>query len=107
MSSLNRIELMLSVSPAELLEVRLAKESLAKDPAHPKNNWVTQQGGLPQAITHMAKDIMEEKGVPKDHAIAIAVSQCKKLAAKGDPKYVKALAQWESMKAGAHASPNK
>lgn len=73
-----------------------AKETLDRSP---KKNWVEKRGGLPQPIVHMAKDIMEEHGIPREQAIPIAISQAKKLAAKGNQKYVRAVAQWEKMKA--------
>lgn len=95
-----------TVSPAELTRrppvlyesdrLAEAKESLDRSP---KKNWVENRGGLPQAIVHMAKDIAEERGKPLDQAIPIAISQAKKLAAKGNAKYVAAVAQWEKMKA--------
>lgn len=75
---------------------------------HPgKSNWVQDNGGLPNAICEMAKDIVE-KGKSVSHAIAIAVSQAKKLAATSkDPKvrakYTAAVAQWEALKARARA----
>lgn len=63
----------------------------------PKKNWVEKRGGLPQPIVHMAKDIHEERGIPLDQAIPIAISQAKKLAPK-DAKYARAVAEWEKMK---------
>lgn len=81
--------------------VRLAGCSLAKTPG--KDNWVDHAGGLPEAICEMAKDI-RDGGHDTSSAIAIAVSQAKKLAATSkDPKirakYSKAVAEWEAMKA--------
>lgn len=75
--------------------------TLAKVPG--KQNWVEENGGLPGPICEMAKDISEERGIPVGNAIAIAVSQAKKLAAKGNAKYAAAVAEWEKMKAKAHA----
>lgn len=53
----------------------------------------------------MASDI-RDSGKSTSSAIAIAVSQAKKLAAT-HPKYAKAVAQWEKMKASAHAKRAK
>lgn len=85
--------------------VKLAGCSLAKTPG--KDNWVDESGGLPEAICEMAKDI-RDGGKDTSSAIAIAVSQAKKLAATSkDPKvrakYSKAVAEWEKMKAKSHA----
>lgn len=77
-----------------LLEA-VGHESLNRSP---KKNWVERAGQLPAAIQHMAKDIHEEKGVPLDEAIPIAISQAKKLA-PDHPKYAKAVAEWEALKA--------
>jgi hypothetical protein len=74
----------------------LGHESLDRSP---KKNWVERAGQLPAAIQHMAKDIHEERGLPLDQAIPIAISQAKKLAAKGNQKYVRAVAEWEALKA--------
>jgi hypothetical protein len=63
---------------------------------------VEKAGGLPEAICEMAKDI-RDGGKPTSSAIAIAVSQAKKLCAKGNAKYCTAVAEWERLKAKAHA----
>jgi hypothetical protein len=68
----------------------------------PKKNWVEEEGGLPKPIEDMAVEIIKS-GKTREHAIAIAVSRSKVLAAKGDQKYVKAVAKWEKMKAARHA----
>ncbi len=68
----------------------------------PKKNWVENAGGLPRAIEEMAETIHRERGLPISQAIPIAISQAKKLAAKGNAKYVKAVAAWEALKAKAH-----
>lgn len=67
------------------------------DPA--KTNWVEKAGGLPKAIADMAGDLITERGMTTSEAIATAVSQAKKLAAKGNAKYVAAVAEWERKKA--------
>lgn len=71
----------------------------------PKKNWVENSGGLPNYICQVAKGVMKS-GKTKSQAIAIAVSRIKKWAAGGDDvnadtraKAVKALAQWEKLKA--------
>lgn len=78
----------------------LSHESLDRSP---KKNWVERAGQLPAAIQHMAKDIHQERGLPLEQAIPIAISQAKKLAAKGNAKYVAAVAEWEALKAKSHA----
>jgi hypothetical protein len=68
---------------------------------------------LPAKIEAVAKHLHYEKGKDKSTAIAIAVSQCKKICATGhsnfgqvNPKvraeYCKAVAEWERDKADAH-----
>lgn len=68
----------------------------------PRQNWVEKAGRLPPAIRDMAAEIEKERGLPLDQAIPIAISQAKKLAAKGNAKYVAAVAEWEALKAKAH-----
>ena len=58
---------------------------------------------LPAFIQHIRNDIMEEHGMAESHATAIAVSQCKKLAAKGNREAIAAVAEWERLKAQSHA----
>lgn len=77
---------------------------------HPgASNWVQKNGGLPNYICNIAKDIVEG-GSPVSRAIAIAVGRVKVWAAGGDnvkpdtrAKAAKAVAQWEALKAKAHA----
>lgn len=80
--------------------VRVAIEKDAKDvPNKPKKkNWVEEAGGLPKKIADMAGDLITEKGMSTQKAIATAVSQAKKLA-PDHPEWAKAVAQWEKMKA--------
>ena len=68
------------------------------------SNWVEKHGGLPKAIADMAGDLISERSMSVSHAIATAVSRAKILCAKGNAKYCKAIAQWEKMRAAAHAS---
>jgi hypothetical protein len=73
---------------------------------------------LPVAISDMAKHLHHDKGHDKGTAIAIAVSQAKRICSTGRSnfgqvspekraKYCKAVAEWEAKKAKAHAIPNK
>jgi hypothetical protein len=64
----------------------------------PKENWVDKAGGLPDFIERIAKHIHSDSSLPISQAIAAAVNRVKELAAKGNPKAIKALAQWEAMK---------
>ena len=73
----------------------------------PKENWVDQEGGLPTFIENMAIHMMENSGLTREHAIRASVVRTKVLAAKGNDRAIKALAQWEKMKASAHARKNK
>lgn len=68
----------------------------------PRQNWVEKAGHLPPAIRDMAAEIEKERGLPLDQAIPIAISQAKKLAAKGNAKYIAAVAEWEALKLKAH-----
>lgn len=82
--------------------------SLAKNPGHPGDNWVTKEGGLPAYICNVAKHIKAD-GKDTSTAIAMAVSQIKKWIA--DPhtkpetkaKASAAIAEWDKMKASADA----
>lgn len=64
----------------------------------PKKNWVEEEGGLPPGIESMAIHMMKESGLSRSHAIAASVTRAKVLAAKGQARWVKEVAQWESMK---------
>jgi hypothetical protein len=69
----------------------------------PKSNWVEEEGGLPKPIEEMAHDLITERGMTRERAIAVSINRARLLAAKGNPKYIKAIAQWEAMKARRHA----
>lgn len=79
--------------------------SMAKNPGHPGDNWVTEAGGLPTYICNVAKHM---NGTTSEK-IAQAVSTVKKWAA--DPhtsadtkaKASAAIADWERKRASAHA----
>lgn len=67
-------------------------------PNKPGQNWIERKGGhLPAFIKRVAKHIMADSGYSQSHAIASAISQCKKgrLGAKG----LAAAAAWERLKA--------
>lgn len=99
----------LRVSMLELTAKGLEPCSLAKDPGHPGDNWVTETGGLPTYICNVAKEI-KKSGHPTSTAIAMAVSRIKEWI--GDPhtsaetkaKATAALADWERKRAQAHAT---
>lgn len=70
-----------------------------------KDNWVDHAGKLPAYITKIAKGV-KKSGKSTSQAIAIAISQIKRWAAGGGDvdadtkaKAVKAVAQWEALKA--------
>lgn len=79
---------------------------LPNDPT--KTNWVEEEGGLPDYFVRVAKHIFYGgKGkYTLSEAIAGAESQTAKRAAKGNKEAIKAMAQWEQMKARAHVKSN-
>lgn len=97
----------------EILEVfDLARKPEHSSRTHPDlpnkpggpDNWVEKVGGLPSFIKRIAKHIFyDSPGMTVDHAIASAVNRVKKLAAKGNAKAIKALAEWTGKKAAAHS----
>lgn len=69
-----------------------------------KSNWVEKAGGLPDFIDRVAKHIQASNpAYSTSRVIASAVSQVKKMAAKGNAKAVAAVAAWEKMKASTKA----
>lgn len=72
----------------------------------PRKNWVDRVGGLPRYIEDIAIALIRERGMPRDRAIAVAISRCK-LWAKGGggvnadtrAKAAKAVAEWTAKKA--------
>lgn len=62
------------------------------------SNWVDKVGGLPDFIERIAKHIHSDSKLPIDHSIAAAVNRCRELAANGNPKAIKAMAEWEAKK---------
>lgn len=91
---------------------RLLRADLAEAGTNPEpfsrsktSNWVARAGGLPTYIQHVAHDIMEgDPAKTESQAIAIAISQAKKNAAKGNKQAAAAVAQWERMKGKAKVS---
>lgn len=88
--------------------VKLAGCTLERVPG--KNNWVEEQGGLPEYICEVARSIHQKRGLPISRAIAIAVGMMKNWSSgRGDvnadtrAKAAAALAQWEKKKASAKA----
>lgn len=68
------------------------------------DNWVEKVGGLPDFIKRIAKHIFyDSQPMTVSHAIAAAVQRVKQLAAKGNPKAIKALAEWTAKKGASHA----
>ena len=73
--------------------------------------WHDPRRQLPAYIQHIANDLIQERGLPESVAIATAISQVKKWAAGGEnvkpdtrAKAAAALAEWERLKASAHAT---
>ena len=108
-------ELSLS-SGADLLELShsAAQESeefieLGRLNWSPRKNWVEIEGGLPRYIERVAIGIMKGSGLPRERAIPIAISRIKVWAtgkgvnADTQARAIKALAEWEKLKAKAAA----
>ena len=83
-------------------------------PLGKKNLFNTSGLSLPPFIRSIAHALIRDHGMQKGRAIATAISQCKRWSAGGenvDPKTrakaAAALAQWESSKLKARATPNK
>lgn len=74
----------------------------------PRKNWVEVVGQLPAYIQHIAKDLHTKRGMPLSQAIPTAINAVKRWAAGGGDvkadtraKAVKAVAEWEKLKAKA------
>jgi hypothetical protein len=87
--------------------IRLAGCTLERVPG--KNNWIEEEGGLPEYICEVARSI-HRGGKSVSRSIAIAVGQIKNWAhGKGEvnadtrAKAAAALAQWTRMKAARKA----
>lgn len=92
----------------------MASESLAKasvhEPVGTKPLWKHKGWQLPAYIQHIANDLREKRGMSESRAIATAIAAVKRWAAGGgdvDPQTRaaarKAVAEWEKLKAKAHA----
>ncbi len=75
--------------------------------------WHDKRRQLPAYldIQHIARDLMESRGMPESEAIATAVSMCKKWAAGGQDvkpetraKAAAAVAEWERLRGQAKAT---
>jgi len=90
---------------AELSDVVSLSAGCSLDMHPGGKNWVEKNGGLPNYICEIAKDILEGGGKSVSSAIAIAVSRVKVWAAGGgkvkpetQAKAAKAVAAWERLK---------
>ncbi len=96
----------MDASELEFITVKLAGCSLDEHPN--SSNWVERAGSLPPYICEVARAI-KRSGHTTSQAIAIAVSRIKVWASgKGvdsdtQAKAVKALGQWEALRAKSHA----
>lgn len=89
----------------------MRKASTPEPFSHSKtSNWVARGGGLPAYIQHIAHDLMEKRGMDESRAIGMAIGIVKRWARGGGKVHpdtraaaAKALAEWERLKAGAHA----
>jgi len=90
-----------------------ARLSTMHSPLGTKPAFGTPGLKLPAYIQNIAKALMRDEGFDKAHAIATAVSRCRKW--KDDPKVspavraaaAKAIAEWDELRARAKATPNK
>jgi peptidoglycan hydrolase-like protein with peptidoglycan-binding domain/phage head maturation protease len=89
--------------PKVYAEASGTKGSSASLNRSPRKNWVEVAGELPPYVREVARSIHDKRGMPLENAIPIAIAQIKKWAAKGNAKAVKALAEWEALKAKSHA----
>jgi len=103
---------MIEIADLEEVEVLLSRKPEHSSRTHPDlpekpggpDNWVEKVGGLPSFIKRVAKHIFyDSPGMTVSHAIAAAVEQCKKWAAKGNAKAAAAVAEWEAKRARSHA----
>jgi hypothetical protein len=88
--------------------VALAGCTLERVPG--KQNWIEQEGGLPEYICEVARSIHQKRGKSISNAIQIAIGTIQRWArGQGDvsadtrAKAAKALAQWTAMRARAKA----
>lgn len=99
------VEVILALS-SQAGGVALSKGLLERAPGK-KDNWIEANGSLPAYIEEVANSLHTKQGMPISRAIAVAISQIKKWAVTGEAdtkaKAVKAIAQWEALKAKARA----
>lgn len=76
----------------------------------PRKNWIEATGTLPRYIRKIALDIHQQKGLPLSVAIPTAIAAVKRWAsgvgnvsADTRAKAAAAVAEWEKLKAKAHA----
>lgn len=80
-------------------------------------NWIDKEGGLPRYIERIACHIHFDRGHTVSEAIADAVADCEKMCATGESNFghvhpqfqteaCAAVADWERMRASAHAKGN-
>lgn len=118
MSALDKVEAVVSEElklsviaqlQLELIQLTAKGEepcSMAKNPGHPGDNWVTESGGLPAYICNVAKHM---PGPGTSAKIAEAVSTVKKwiadphTSAETKAKASAAIADWERKRGMAHA----
>lgn len=83
-----------------------------------RQNWVSQEGGLPEPIDCLARALYWSSGTPtskdrdKAYEMAVGVAEDfaagrRKISKEKQAKYVAAIAQWNAMRAAAKARPNK
>jgi hypothetical protein len=93
-----------TVGPPAHFPAHLDRNLVPNDPA--KTNWVEERGDLPGFIGDIAGDLITERGMSTQEAIATAVSKARKWAAGGDgvkpdtqAKAAAAIAEWDAKRA--------
>jgi hypothetical protein len=105
---------LVALEAVRLLEAKdsLLKASTPKPFSTSKtSNWVARAGGLPAYVQHVAHALHEKRGMTVSHAIAAAINTIKRWSRGGggvdantQAAAIKALSEWEAMKAKAKAS---
>jgi phage head maturation protease len=101
-------------APAKAVPAKTATRALAHEPlGKPGGPGLFHHKGmqLPAFVQHIARDLMESRGMPESEAIATAIAQCKRWAAGGQDvkpetraKAAAAVAEWERLKGQAGAT---
>ena len=114
MKALSGSEAQALIKHLRTFPARTATRALAHEPlGKPGGPGLFHHKGmqLPAYIQHIARDLMESRGMPESEAIATAVSMCKKWAAGGEDvkpdtraKAAAAVAEWERLRASAKAT---